>query len=69
MISNERQYRITKAQAEKFRNAIADLDKAEPQEGVHPRLMQAQRDAMQSQLDEMLEEIAEYEHLKTGAPR
>ena len=60
MISNERQYRITKAAAEKFKQAVKDLDKnGGLQEGIHPRLVQAQREAAQSQLDDLLEEIDE----------
>jgi hemerythrin superfamily protein len=67
MISNERQYRITKAAAEKFKQAVKDLDKnGGLQEGIHPRLVQAQREAAQSQLDDLLEEIDEYERLKAG---
>ena len=67
MISNERQYRITKAAAVKFRQALNELENdAALQEGIHPRLIQAQRDAAKSQLDELLEEIQEYERLKAG---
>ena len=67
MISNERQYRITKAAAEKFKQALKDLEQdGDAQVGVHPRLVQAQREAAQSQLDELLEEIEEYERLKAG---
>jgi transcriptional regulator with XRE-family HTH domain/Zn-dependent peptidase ImmA (M78 family) len=67
MISNERQYRITKAAAEKFKQLVDELDTRAPApKGMHPRLVNAQREAAQSQLDELLEEIAEYERLKTG---
>lgn len=67
MIKNERQYRVTQAQAKKFEEALAqfegNLDKRE--EG-HPLLWKAQRDALQSQLSELREEIYEYESLKSG---
>ena len=67
MISNERQYRITKAAAGKFKLAVRELDKnGGLQKGIHPRLVQAQRDAAQSQLEDLLEEIKEYEGLKAG---
>jgi transcriptional regulator with XRE-family HTH domain len=67
MISNERQYRITKSTAEKFKQALTSLDQDRvAQEGVHPRLVQAQRDAAQSQLEELLEDIRDYERLKAG---
>lgn len=48
MIKNERQYRIIKAQAQKFRLALTQLQAA-GERGLHPRLRQA--------------EIAEYESL------
>jgi transcriptional regulator with XRE-family HTH domain len=67
MISNERQYRITKTEAEKFKRALADLEsQSNAREGIHPRLVQAERDALQSQLNDLLGEIAEYEALKVG---
>jgi ribosome-binding protein aMBF1 (putative translation factor) len=67
MIKNERQYRITKAQADKFEQALAKL-KAHPKEGdqMHPLLRQAQIDALQSQLDDLHSELEEYEALKSG---
>jgi ribosome-binding protein aMBF1 (putative translation factor) len=67
MIKNERQYRITKAQADKFGQALAKL-KAHPKEGdqMHPLLRQAQIDALQSQLDDLHAELQEYEALKSG---
>lgn len=66
MISNERQYRITKAEADRFRRVLEELEQTGAEEGVHPRLAKAQHDAVRSQLDELREELAEYEHLKAG---
>jgi transcriptional regulator with XRE-family HTH domain len=74
MIKNERQYRITKAQADKFAHALAALptaaaSAAENGSGdgsVHPLLLQAQRDALQSQHDDLCRELAEYEALRSG---
>lgn len=65
MIRNERQYRITKAQVEEFDRKLRALGGVAPA-GVHPRLVQAQRDAMQSQLDELREAVAAYEALQAG---
>ena len=62
MITNERQYLITQAQAAKFREALA----AAPAEGLHPRALKAMRDGAQSQLAELEEQLAEYEALRTG---
>jgi transcriptional regulator with XRE-family HTH domain len=68
MISNERQYRITKAEAERFKRTLAEFEpKGDSHKGIHPRLIQAERDALQSQLDDLLHEIAEYEALKSGS--
>lgn len=67
MIKNERQYLITQAQAKKFEEALARFDKnLDKTEEVHPLLWKAQRDALQSQLSELREELEEYEALKSG---
>lgn len=62
MIINERQYLITQAQAAKFRDALA----AEPAAGLHPKALKAMRDGARSQLDELEEQLAEYDALRTG---
>lgn len=64
MITNERQYRITKAEAERFEEALA---RAEEQSAhLHPRLQQAMREGLESQLQELREQLAEYEALRSG---
>ena len=69
MITNERQYRITRANAEKFQKALDGFDQdARVQAGVHPRLVQAQREAMESQLKDLTAEMGAYERLKSDAP-
>jgi ribosome-binding protein aMBF1 (putative translation factor) len=66
MIKNERQYRITKAQAQKFEQTIADLTNLpEEQQQANPILFAAQRAALESQLEDLREELAEYEALIT----
>ncbi|HKY03256.1 MAG TPA: helix-turn-helix transcriptional regulator, partial [Blastocatellia bacterium] len=67
MIKNERQYRITKAQAAKLDDALRSLS-AQPagDRKTHPRLVKAQLDAMQSQLESLQSELREYEDLKNG---
>jgi DNA-binding XRE family transcriptional regulator len=68
MIKNERQFRITKAQAQRFEQALADLaDYAEDKKQENPILFEAQRSALQSQLDDLREELGEYEMLTTYA--
>jgi ribosome-binding protein aMBF1 (putative translation factor) len=65
MIKNEREYRITKAQAKKFEQALAQLPKKRLiEKGVHPRLAKAQKDALQSQLDSLTKQIRDYERLR-----
>ena len=67
MIKNERQYRITKAQAAKFEAALASLGTQKTGKGKkHPRLAKAEREALQSQLASLHEELREYEGLKAG---
>lgn len=65
MIRNEREYRITKAQAQKFEQALAQLPKERSiVGGVHPRLAKAQKDALQSQLDSLTKQIRDYDRLR-----
>ena len=66
MIKNERQYRITKAQARKFADAIHHHRKSPPSPNVHPLLVKAQEEAMQSELEVLQAQLAEYEALKSG---
>lgn len=62
MITNERQYAITKAQAAKFREAL----EAETPKGMHPKALEAMRAGTQSQLEELDQQLAEYESLRSG---
>lgn len=64
MIQNEREYRISKAQAEKFVQSLAAFE-ASPPKG-HPKMQKAYRDAMQSQLDDLQTQLKAYESLKAG---
>ena len=67
MIKNERQYKITKAQADRFSETLErlEMDAGEGAE-VHPLLAKARRDAVRSQLADLETELAEYEALKKG---
>ncbi len=66
MIKNEKQYRITKAQARRFEEALAELARQERPSNIAPRLWQTQRDAAESQLQELQEQIDAYERLHVG---
>jgi len=67
MIKNEREYRITKAQAEKFERALADLSALGGDRS--DLLVKAQREAIQSQLEELQDQIAEYQARRLQEPR
>lgn len=65
MIKNERQYRITKAQADKFASALRRAE-GSSSAGQNPLFIKASREALESQLADLRAEIAEYELLQSG---
>ena len=68
MILNERQYGITKTKVKEFTEAIAQLNDRPNSEDINEQIrLQAQIDALNSQLEEFQEEIVEYEQLKQGS--
>ena len=70
MIKNERQYRITRTQAEKFAQALVQAEHGSGSvTGIHPRLQQAQTEALRSQLESLRAELAAYENLQSGKER
>ena len=67
MIKNERQYRVAKAQALKFEEALKAMrTEGSKDRTTHPRLIKAQKDALASQLDSLRRELTEYEQLESG---
>ena len=67
MIKNERQYRITRAQAAKLEAALESfLSQSAGDDTTHPRLIKAQADALRSQLDSLQSDLREYEGIKAG---
>lgn len=68
MIKNERQYRITKAQADKFEQALARQVATTPETDnrIHPLVQKAQRDALISQLEDLKTQLREYNLLRSG---
>ena len=67
MISNERQYRITRAQADRFSQTLRAIreDRGEST-NAHPLIVKAQEEALSSQLADLQRELHEYESLKAG---
>jgi HTH-type transcriptional regulator/antitoxin HigA len=67
MITNERQYRITSAQLEKFRKAIDDFDiKAVIKQTKSKVLAKVELDALRSEYGNLSMQLHEYETLKSG---
>jgi ribosome-binding protein aMBF1 (putative translation factor) len=65
MIKNDREYRITKAQARRFEDALAELSgRRRSRKAVHPLLVKAQRKAVENQLQSLRNELAEYDRLR-----
>jgi ribosome-binding protein aMBF1 (putative translation factor) len=63
VIANERQYRITRSWLKRFEGARASV---EDQARLAPRARQALRDQYDSQIDELGQQLAEYEALRGG---
>lgn len=67
MITNERQYKITRKKADNFARAIEMFDdSSDKRADIHPKLQRAEKDAMESQLSSLLEELGDYERLKSA---
>lgn len=64
MITNERQYLITKAEVRRFEQALAKTD--EQNKNLHSALRKAAREGLESQLQELREQLEEYEALRAG---
>ena len=66
MIVNELQYRITKAQVDRFSRTLHHMkQRTSPPEGVHPRIAQAQVEAVASQIAALEGQLQEYENRRT----
>jgi transcriptional regulator with XRE-family HTH domain len=66
MITNERQYKITKAEIRRFEEAIARGEREHPDVGVHPVLHEAMLEGFRSQLEELRDDLSAYEALREG---
>jgi ribosome-binding protein aMBF1 (putative translation factor) len=66
MITNERQYKITKAWLKKFEASAAVHEQTPPRPDVHPTIHQAGADALRSEAEALREQLEEYERLRAG---
>lgn len=67
MITNERQYRITRSQLEKFKKTLDSLDIKEAiKRGKPTQLAKAELNALQSEIENLTLQVREYESLKSG---
>ena len=67
MITNDRQYKIAKSQVENFSQALSELMfSTSTIQNIHPKLLVAQKNAIESKMNELIAEVKEYEKLKEG---
>jgi DNA-binding Xre family transcriptional regulator len=66
VITNEREYRITKAWIARFEKSQADYAAREPSPNVDPRMKQVMHDALDSEIQVLREQIEHYEKLRDG---
>jgi transcriptional regulator with XRE-family HTH domain len=67
MIKNERQYRITRAQIQKFEHALEKVKKKpDKRRDVDAVLCRIETDALRSQLGDLRAQLREYEELRSG---
>ena len=66
MITNERQYRITKAQLKRFEEDLAAQDARKPGTDVDARIKMVMSDALASEVDVLRGQLRHYERLRDG---
>ena len=67
MIKNERQYKFTKTQVERFERTLAEFRSRNPEDtDLHPLVAKAQEDAVSSQIVSLKKELQLYESMKDG---
>lgn len=67
MITNERQYRISRSERDKFQRALETFDPLiQIKSGIDPLIVDAQKRAIKSQIQELNEELERFESLQAG---
>jgi transcriptional regulator with XRE-family HTH domain len=64
MITNEREYRITKSALRGFEDSLKQMNTPNPGEDLN--LLEAMRDAMEGEVDTLRSQLAEYEAFRSG---
>lgn len=65
MIKNQRQYRVTRAQLERFQGLLEDLS-TRPYDGQDDLLRKLESDAVEAQVIDLNAELSEYDSLRSG---
>lgn len=67
MIMNDRQYKIAKSQIQDFQKALDELSYSNSEfKDVHPKILDAHKEAIKSKMQDLIHEAIEYENLKEG---
>jgi HTH-type transcriptional regulator/antitoxin HigA len=66
MITNDRQHKITKLQIENLKESLEVFNLNHQDSNVHPLLLDAEKAAIQSELDVLVNQVREYDDLKAG---
>lgn len=66
MITNERQYRIAKAELRRFEEAVKAHQGTKPSSSVAPRIHKAMGASLKSEAEELRTQVARYESLRDG---
>jgi transcriptional regulator with XRE-family HTH domain len=66
VITNERQYGISKTELQRFEAAAEAQRQEAPSEGVDPRIHEAMGAALESEIEELRAQIKRYEDLRDG---
>jgi len=69
MITNEREYRIARAELRRFEEELSKPRLVAEQPGVHPALVAATPAILNQQLEDLRAEVREYEELRSGIHR
>ena len=65
MIKNEKEYRVTKAAAQKFQDALTNFDdRPEAHPGIDPRFIPKMRESMESEREILSDDLKVYEQLQ-----